>query len=268
MPKLPRGLDVDPGEALSYTIRMLYLHPGLPKWHQLASGADLADTEARVLDEWRRETGRLGKPKARHATRFRNGLLEAAERYLEAAQAALDARWGEVLPTLEEAPQRAIDMCTAVFALSRHQGPEVLLTDRVAVDVIESMTGRRWLMGDRPGITRGKRWLVSRDICTLAFMPGSTSTVYCLLTQGITPTEGQCPVSLPAGVRPLLSERDLMVRAWSRASLKAGEKWQPGQAVAVVDAALARDADEDARRAEFLASDPVFGPFRKDVQPA
>lgn len=255
--------EASPGEALRYTIRTLYQYPDLPKWHWLTS-ADLIDTEAKVLNEWRQETRRLGKPKARHVTRFRNELLEAAERYQEAQAAALDTRWGEVLPVMEEAPQRTTDLCLAVFALSRHQGPEVLLTDRVAVDLIESMTGRRWVFGqDRPGITRAKRWLESRDICTLAFMPGSTSTVYQVLgIQGFIAAEGQKPCSTS---RPVLSDRDLMVRAWSRDSLKAGEKWVPGRAVLVVDGRLARDAEESARRGHVPVSHP-FAVFLTDVQ--
>jgi len=241
--------------ALSITIRTLYLHPELRWWYR--SGSDtLMDGQAEMVSRWRVAVRDLGRPKARTVNEYLTGLLETAQRHLEAAQDALEARWAEVTSGAasgwQDAPQAARDLYAAVMARSREAGPEVLLSDRVAVDLIESMTGRRYMFGRRPGLTRAKRWLTEHGYLTTKSGRLRT-TIYCLLTQGIYPPVGQCLVSVGqvSPGRPGMSEQDRAVVRQSVADLEA-KRWEPGRALTAV-------REDAADRAAREAAIPSFG---------
>lgn len=226
------------GDALSLTVRTLYLHLELPRW-RYSRVDDLTDEQAEAFVEWRKKaTYLLGY--TRHLDDQLARLLDCAEERLEAVQGDLAAAWAcrTCCPESgwQDAPQCARDLYAAVMALGRTAGPEVLLSDRAAVDLIESMTGRRWVFGEnRPGITRAKRWLESRGYFTIKTMKGSRTTVYCSVLQGTLPEDHKCLVAVAPDVpdsRPVLGELDVLAFRVSVDWLKAKRDWVPGRAVA------------------------------------
>lgn len=243
------------GDALTLTIRTLYLNPALPWMLHCASMDILTDEQVGAVRGWRREASRL-LGYSRHLDKQLDALLDCAARYLESQQDELGARWScrTSCPEFgwERMPQSDRDLYAAVMALSRTAGPEVMLTDRVAVDLIESMTGRRYVSGtgrrQQPWITRPKRRLESRGYFTIGFMPGSRTTLYRVVQQGIIAAQHKCPVALGgdrADSRPQMSEQDERVFWLSRAERRNGVVWQPGRAVAEVRSRLEQQAARD-----------------------
>lgn len=246
------------GDALTATIKILARHPALPQWRRTSLGA-LTDEQARTVLAWRSQASRL-LGYSRHLDEQLDKLLDSAARHLETQQAQWAAHWAAITSASwwEDAPQCDRDLFAAITALSRTAGLEVMLTDRVAVDLIESMTGRCWVFGkDRPGITRAKRRLQKRGCFTIRFMPGSKTTIYCLVLQGFIPVEAHTsPVALAeaaADTRPLMAEQDERVVLHSRTWLREGRKWVPGRAVAVVRSLLEEHAEAETRQLASIA---------------
>lgn len=235
------------GDALTLTIRALYLNPRLPWMLHCGTIDVLTDEQIEAVKRWRGEAARL-LGRSRHLDEQLDALLDSAARWLESGQGELAATYACRTSCPEfrwkRMPQSDRDLYAAVMALSRTAGPEVMLTDRVAVDLIESMTGRRYVSGNgrrqQPWITRPKRRLESRGYVTIGFMPGSRTTLYRAVQQGTyAPHPHKCPVALAGGTagpdsRPVLSEQDWQVFMLSRVERRNGAVWEPGKALAAV----------------------------------
>ena len=194
------------GDALSFTVREFYLHPDLPRWRRSSIDV-LTDEQAEVVLRWRKEAAGL-LAYTRHLDDQLVKLLDCAEAHLESVQGELAAAYACRMSCPEfrygSLSQRGRDLHAAVAALSRTAGPRVLLSDRVAADLIESMTGRQYAWGDRAAITSAKRELSGHGIAVIGQYGSSRTTEYCLLlsshTQGTIAGNHKCLVCSAPGV--------------------------------------------------------------------
>jgi hypothetical protein len=247
------------GPALKYTVWMLFKYPELAQLFRRGND-HLTGDEAVLLAAWRQEATRIGRFRSGEAPAKLAALLDRAAFYLKTKRAELAAVCACRVSCPEfgyrDAPQIDRDLYDALRALSRTAGPEVMLSDRVAVDLIESMTGRQYVFGGKservqPGITRAKKRLESRGYLTIKHLPGSRTTVYCLLLQGSTPATDNCLVAVAgedlADTRPELSEQDKAVKEESESWQHAKKPWEPGRALLVVQARLGEFGEASVR---------------------
>lgn len=156
--------DVARREAFDLTVRTARQHPEFWRWQRTYPSGDSAHDM--VVAGWREaalKTSRRGG-KVKHEGKFLGDLAGAAQRCMEAEDEALAAVWSVVTstPGWAKAPQSARDLYRVLHAVAAEPGElggrRVLMSQRLAIALIESRTRRRYSMGT---ITKARAWLVN-----------------------------------------------------------------------------------------------------------